>query len=125
MRELLDDIVGKRLWVSSLHSYSSFEDLYRDIDSWMKRKYVGQTTIYDAAIRLVIARKETRLMPKDYVYVHAKPINGYIDLLSRGLISYKPSGWPSQIRISDLPEFGKMESRHIENLLCEIGKGHI
>ena len=125
MAHLLSDIVARRLWTTSLHSYSSFEDVYKDIASWLKRKYVGQTTIYDVALRLIIARKETRLMPKNYVYVHAKPIKAYKKLVNSGLIKHKQTKWPAQISVTSLPEFGTMEPYHIENMLCEMGKGHL
>lgn len=125
MADLLRDIVARRLWTISLHGYSSFEDVYKDIASWLKRKYVGQTTIYDVALRLIIARKEARLMPKDYVYVHAKPIKAYRDLVNRGLVKHKQTKWPAHISVTSLPEFGTMEPYHIENMLCEMGKGHL
>lgn len=117
-------IKDNRLWNMSLNHCNSFEDVYEKVKKLLKMKYIGQLTIYDVAIRIIIAQSKTRLMPKDYVYVHAKPRAVYKDLQSKGYIKYKPKGWDVKISMNDLPEFAGMSPFDIENLLCEIGKGH-
>ena len=74
------------------------------------------------ATRIVIAQGEKRLMPKDYLYLHAKPREIYNELLKSGLVSYKPQEWNVIIPIGKVPEFGSMEPYYIEDMLCQIGK---
>lgn len=120
----IDIIKVNRLWDMPLKHCSSFEDVYVKVEKLLTMKFIGQLTIYDVAIRIIVAQSETRLMPKDYVYVHAKPRAVYKDLQSKGYIKYKPKGWNVKISMNDLPEFAGMSPLDIEILLCEIGKGH-
>ena len=117
-------IKDNRLWAMPLNHCSSFEDVYATVYELLGMKYINQLTIYDVAVRIINAQSEMRLMPKDYVYVHAKPRAVYKDLQSKGYIKYKPKGWNVKISMNDLPEFAGMSPLDIEILLCEIGKGH-
>ena len=63
------DIISHRLWEMPLEAFSSFEELYDNIAQWLRRPYINQLTIYDVTLRLVIAREDSRLMPRDFVYV--------------------------------------------------------
>ncbi len=55
------DIISHRLWEIPLDAFNSFEELYDNIAQWLRRPYINQLTIYDVALRLVIAREERPL----------------------------------------------------------------
>lgn len=120
------DIISHRLWEMPLDDFNSFEDLYDNIAQWLRRPYINQLTIYDVALRLVIAREESRLMPRDFVYVHAKPRLVYRRLYQAKLVSYKPHGWNIRVPTEEFRKhFGALnpfESYLIEALLCYIAK---
>ena len=120
------DIISHRLWDMPLEAFNSFEELYDNIAQWLRRPYINQLTIYDVALRLVIARGEPRLMPRDYVYVHAKPRVVYRDLYQAKLVSYKPYGWNTRIPTKEFRKhfsaLTPFESYLIEDLLCYIAK---
>lgn len=120
------DIVSHRLWEIPLDGFCSFEELYNSIYQWLRRPYINQLTIYDVTLRLVLTRNELRLLPHDYVYLHAKPRVVYQYLYHTKLVSHKPNGWNIKVPIevfyktfSDLTPF---ESYLIEDLLCYIAK---
>jgi len=120
------DIISHRLWEMPLDDFNSFEDLYDNIAQWLRRPYINQLTIYDVALRLVIAREERRLMPRDYVYVHAKPREVYRYLYQAKLVSYKPNGWNIRVPTNEFRKhfsaLNPFESYLIEALLCYIAK---
>lgn len=124
--QVIADIVNHRLWDMPLDKFSSFEELYESIGHWLQRRYVNQLTIYDVALRLVLARKEERLKPKEFVYIHAKPRKLYRDLYKSKLVSYKPNGWNIKVPIKEFRKnFSNLivfESYLIEDLLCYIAK---
>lgn len=120
--KMVEEIAEKKLWELPLEPFSTFEDLYKSLEEWMNRPYIRQLTIYDVATRIVIAQGEKRLMPKDYLYLHAKPRGVYNELLKSGLVFYKPQKWNVIIPIGKVPEFGSMEPYYIEDMLCQIGK---
>ena len=124
--DTIADIINHRLWEIPLNMFGSFEELYDSFYKWLLRPYINQLTIYDVALRLVLARDETRLLPHDYVYIHAKPRGVYQYLYHTRMVLYKPNGWNTKVPIevfrkkfSDLKPF---ESYLIEDLLCYIAK---
>ena len=123
---VIADIISHRLWEIPLDAFNSFEELYDNIAQWLRRPYINQLTIYDVALRLVIAREESRLMPLDYVYVHAKPRAVYRHLYQAKLVSYKPHGWNIRVPTEEFRKhFGALksfDSYMIEILLCYIAK---
>ncbi len=121
--QMIAEIKSRKLWTMPLQQYATFEDLYKSLEEWMNRPYIRQLTIYDVAIRIVIANREYRLMPKDYVYLHAKPRAAYAQLLKNGCVAFKPKGWNVVIPREKMPEFGNLDSYSIEDLLCVIKKG--
>ena len=120
------DIISHRLWEMPLDAFNSYEELYDNIAQWLRRPYINQLTIYDVALRLVIAREESRLMPLDYVYVHAKPRAVYRHLYQAKLVSDKPHVWnirvPTQEFRKHFSALKPFESYLIEDLLCYIAK---
>ena len=124
--QMINDIIRRKLWNIPLNKYNSFEDIYKDIRKWFSRNYIGQVTIYDITLRLLVARNEVRLYPKDYVYVHARPAKAYKDLVAKGYISRKLRKQNDIIPIKEFRNaFGNLESYDIEDMLCQIGKGNI
>ena len=121
--QMIDEIISRKLWAMPLQQYATFEDLYKSLEEWMKRPYIQQLTIYDVTTRIVIASGEHRLMPKDYVYLHAKPRVAYAQLLKGGHVKFEPEGWNVVIPREKMPEFGDLDSYSIEDLLCLIKKG--
>ncbi len=120
------DIISHRIWEMPLDSFNSFEELYDNIAQWLRRPYINQLTIYDVALRLVIAREKLHLMPRNNVYIHAKPRVVYRYLYQAKLVSYKPTDWNIKVPTN---EFSKhfsaliyFESYLIEDLLCYIAK---
>lgn len=124
-KDLINEIIARKLWATPLASYSSFEDLYYWLNSWMKRPYINQLAIYDVALHIINAQGATSLLPRDVVYVHAKPMLGLKDAYNKGYIAYKPKGNKMQIDRAKLPEFNPMDSYYIESFLCQVGKGKI
>ena len=120
------DIVSHQVWDMSLDSFASFEELYDSFYQWLRRPYINQLAIYDVVLRLVIAREEERLMPRDFVYIHAKPRMVYGDLYKAKLVLQEPKGWNIKVPTKEFFEiFGnlkKFESYLIEDLLCYIAK---
>lgn len=120
------DIISHRLWEIPLDTFSSFEELYDSIYKWLRRPYINQLTIYDVVLRLIIARKEERLMPCEYVYIHAKPRVVYRYLYHAKLVSHKPKGWnikvPIEVFRKSFRDLTPFESYLIEDLLCHIAK---
>lgn len=120
------DIISHRLWEMPLEAFSSFEELYDNIAQWLRRPYINQLTIYDVTLRLVIAREDSRLMPRDFVYVHAKPRGVYRYLYQAKLVSYKPCGWNISVPTKEFHKhfsaLKRFESYLIEDLLCYIAK---
>lgn len=121
--QMIDEIIRRKLWTMPLQQYATFEELYKSLEEWMNRPYIRQLTIYDVATRIVIVNGEYRLMPRDYVYLHAKPRAAYAQLLKKGCVTFKPKGWNVVIPKYKMPEFGNMDSYSIEDLLCAIKKG--
>ncbi len=121
---LTSEFQSRNLWKMPLYSYSTFEQLYHSLKTWMERPYIQQLTIYDVATRIVIAQNRCDLLPKDFVYIHAKPRAVYGKLLAQRHVAFRPKGWNTVVPTSKLPEFGTMAPYYIEDLLCQIGKGN-
>ena len=123
---MITDIISRKLWNISLSKYTSFEDVYFDMELWFKRSYISQVTLYDITFRLLYARNEPRLYPKDCVYIHAKAEKGYRDLLLKKYPLPPIKGYNHRICITEFTKtFGSLESYWIEDMLCAIGKGII
>lgn len=123
-RNMILAILEKMKPWSSTNVYSDFEDIYNDVKSYLKVKYVSQLVIYDIAVRIAYLRGIPSLLPDKYVYLHAKPLLGYNKMIKNGLFPLlTTSAVATQIdRSLFKPYFGNMSSIDIEHLMCEIGK---
>ena len=126
--ETIADIISHHVWDMPLDEFASFEDLYYSFYQWLRRPYINQLTIYDVALRLVLAREEYRLMPRDFVYIHAKPRKVYDYLYKAKLVSQKPKGWIIKVPVKEFRKhfstLKHFESYLIEDLLCYIAKNN-
>lgn len=124
--EILKRIKCNALWSLPLKTIRSFEDLlYRIVESKVnnpKIPQIGQLIIYDIALHLAYIEGTGRLMPKDYVYIHALPMKAWNNLVSNGfLVGFKRNS--KSIPYSSLTSyFPRLNSFQIEDLLCHIGK---
>ena len=120
---LLTSIEKSKPWNKSYSHCNTFEDIYSDVESWLKCKYINQLTIYDVALRIAVILNNPALMPKDYVYVHAIPLQEYKKLVKRGF-SFPKLSKEDKVPYSKMsPFFGGLNAREIEDLLCHMGKG--
>ena len=68
---------------------NNFEELYNYVLNKIntpKVKYIGQLAIYDISIHLTLLWDNPKLMPKDYVYLHALPERAYRRLVKERII---------------------------------------
>lgn len=120
--KLLEELETDQPWKQSYDSYSSFEDLFEIIRSRYERKYVKQLVIYDISIHIAIIKGETKLLPKDWVYIHAKPLKNYKSLREqkKELPKLQKEG---KLPYSQLaPFFPGLDARMIEDFLCLMNK---
>lgn len=124
--DTIKDIISNHLWNIPLNTICSFEELYQEISKLLYKPYITQLTIYDVALRLAIGRRELRLLPKEYVYIHAKPRITYGNLYKSHLVSLKPNGWNIQVPICVFEKHFKglksYEPYIIEDFLCFLAK---
>ena len=124
--ETIADIISHQVWDMPLDEFASFEALYDSFYQWLRRPYINQLTIYDVVLRLVIAREEKRLMPCEFVYIHAKPRKVYGYLYKTKQVLQKPQGWNIKVPVEEFRKnFGTLkhfDSYLIEDLLCYIAK---
>lgn len=122
--KLLNEVELIKPWNKSYSHCKNFEDLYKDVEKWLKRMWIGQLTIYDVALRIAVCLNVPHLYPKYFVYIHAKPLTAYKDLVNRGIIKTKnPLKHDGTVPFEDLsPFFPGLTAIEIEDILCYIAK---
>lgn len=99
-------------------AFADFEALYQYVDQ-RKVKFFSATCVYDFALRYGWNHKP-RIVPKDFVYIHSKPLNSARRLYNLGYISELDHCLPIG-NYSTLLGAG-MDAMDIENFLCIYNK---
>lgn len=95
-------------------SFTDFEDLYETVKKH-KVKYFGETCIYDFALRYGW-NQNPRIVPKDFVYIHSKPLEAAKHLHQLGLIPELAIRTP--LSNYDIFMRAGLDARDVEHLLC-------
>lgn len=122
--ELLKRMTNDKLWNMSLTGFSCFEDLYNNLRERYKMSYIGQLAIYDIAIHTIYATGNVSLLPKDFVYVHALPVQGFRFLKKHSeLNNTKITIKNGKVPFSKLTKyFPGLDAVQLEDLFCYVGK---
>lgn len=121
-------ISTERLWEklpAGIGSNSSFEDLLEAIDKLLRGKYVKEMACYDIALYTGLLN-DTKLAPKDYVYIHGR-LNKTVKLLGlKSLVKkIEMNGNAYHVISTDTLSiyFGsKINAYELEVLFCDISK---
>ena len=116
--KLLEELENDKPWNQPFNNCSSFEDLFEIIRHQYERQYVKQLVIYDISLHIAIIKDVTRFLPKDFVYIHAKPLANY-KLLRKHIKELPKLLKGDRIPFCQLsPFFPGLSAREIEDFLC-------
>lgn len=101
--------------------YFSYEELYSYIDNLLRQKYISNVVVYD--VSLVIAYcYDKRLLPKDVVYVHAKPLDcacNILPMLNPSVFSGRKLRKMKKFKYADTPTcLSCLNAYELEDLFC-------
>lgn len=102
-------------------TYSSFEDLYSEINKYRIKGKLGDLFVYDVSLRIGYIKN---ILPQKYVYLQCGALIGAKNLVKHGKIPYgsiKGRVIPASVFSSVFPGMSSMD---IENFLC-VAKAYL
>ena len=95
--------------------YKDFEALYDSVRMAIINEYgVGDCVVYDCSLRL---GHTLGISPKDYVYVHARPLE-VVKVLTPQLLSGHAPRIKRQALVNAFPSLANLNTSEIEDILC-------